>query len=70
MNRTDKRSVLKRLQCVKLQVEKEISYNAQGGKVAAGLANEGYAGGYLQAINDITAALTHGYVQDIRGWWN
>lgn len=69
MKITDKRVVLKRMDAVRKIVAAEISGNAQGGKFARGLASEGFAGGYLQAIDDIDAALRHGYPSDHRGYW-
>jgi hypothetical protein len=35
----------------------EISNLAAGGRFAAGMANEGYAGGYLDALNHVQLAL-------------
>lgn len=70
MKLTDKRHVLKRIDAARQQVLAEISRNAsQGGKFAAGLANEGFAGGYLAALDDVEAALRHGYPNDRRGYW-
>jgi hypothetical protein len=37
--------------------QREISANAAGGKYGAGLACEGYAGGYLAALHDVHAAM-------------
>lgn len=45
-----KAKLLKRLDKAAKAVEREISANAQGGKFASGLANEGWAGGYQQAL--------------------
>lgn len=69
MKATDKRVVLKRMRAVRRIILLEISANARGGKVAAGLSNEGFAGGYLEAINDIEAALVHGFPSDQRHYW-
>jgi len=60
---------LKRLQNAQKRVRQEISGNAQGGKFAAGISNEGYAGGYQQCLMDVDALLTHGYPSDPRGYW-
>ena len=38
-------------------------------KFARGLSSEGYAGGYMQALDDIDGALTHGCPSDHRGYW-
>jgi hypothetical protein len=53
------RAALKRrLADVRAAVQKEISANAAGGgRYASGLAAEGYAGGYLQCLYDLEAAL-------------
>ena len=34
-----------------------------------GMANEGYDGGYLAALRDVYAVLTHGLPSDDRGVW-
>lgn len=68
MSATDKRYVLKRMKAVRAQVMAELRENGDG-KFGRGLSSEGFAGGYLQAIDDIDAALTHGYPSDHRGYW-
>jgi hypothetical protein len=50
-------------------VSEEITGNAQGGGYRAGLANEGYAGGYLAALQDVEAMMTHGHPSDSRYYW-
>lgn len=70
MKITDKRAVLKRIALARKRVNAEISANAtNGGRFGAGLANEGWAGGYAQALNDVEAALIHGYPNDPRHYW-
>lgn len=71
MKITDKRHVLKRIDAVSKIVEAEISGNRGDGadKFAAGLATEGFAGGYLQALQDVEAALRHGFPSDHRRYW-
>ena len=70
MKLTDKRHVLKRIAVARDRVRAEIANNAaHGGKFAAGLASEGYAGGYLAALDDVEAALRHGHPTDHRGYW-
>jgi hypothetical protein len=69
MSVTTKAKVLTRLEIVRANVQHEISMNAAEGFYAAGLSTEGYAGGYLQAINDVEAALRHGQVPHGRGYW-
>ena len=60
MRKTDKRTVLKMMVQVRKVVAEEIRRN---------LSTEGFAGGYLQAIDDITGALSHGFPSDRRGYW-
>lgn len=67
---TAKSSVLKRIALARKNVQKEISNLAIGDIYARGLSNEGFAGGYLAALDDVDAALQHGYPSDHRGWWN
>jgi hypothetical protein len=69
MKLTDKRQVIKRIAAVRKVVAAEIAANAAGGSFAAGLSTEGFAGGYLAALDDIDAALEHGYPSDHRGYW-
>jgi hypothetical protein len=40
-----------------------------GSFYARGVSTEGFAGGYLQALDDIEGALTHGSPSDNRGYW-
>lgn len=61
---------MKRIAAVREVVAAEIRDSARsGGLYGAGLATEGFAGGYLQALDDISGALTHGYPSDHRGYW-
>jgi hypothetical protein len=60
------------LQCLRRarqMVERRISANASHGHIAAGLANEGYDGGYRDALNDVEAMLTHGSPNDKNHLW-
>lgn len=57
------------LKMARVQVSLEIADNNGGGKFARGLANEGYAGGYKAALDDVEAVLTHGYPSDSRDYW-
>lgn len=66
---TDKRVVLNRIARVMKIVEAEISANAASGKYGAGLSTEGFAGGYLDALRDVDAALRHGFPSDHRHYW-
>ena len=70
MSATDKRNVLKRIRQARERVAAEITASAsRGGMYASGLANEGWAGGYQQALDDVDAALRHGYPNDPRHYW-
>ena len=60
---------LRRLNAALEKVNSEIGANAKGGKFGAGLANEGFAGGYAEALRDVDAILRHGYPSDTRGYW-
>jgi len=57
----NKKKTMALLQKVQAEVDKEISSCAQGvsggGIYARGLASEGYAGGYKDAISDVMLAL-------------
>lgn len=69
MKPTDKRHVLKRIETARQRVLAEIAVNARGGKYGAGLSMEGFAGGYLSALDDVEGALRHGHPTDPRGYW-
>ena len=66
--KTDKRTVLQRMKVVREVVMNEMRGNGEG-KFGRGLSSEGFAGGYLQALDDIDGALTHGTLSDHRGYW-
>lgn len=71
---TSKRAVLKRLRLARDRVAAEITGHSAGKtgdelKYAGGLASEGYAGGYRQALDDVEAALLHGWPTDPRRYW-
>ena len=66
---TDKRNVLKQIQAVRAIVLEEIRGSSERGRFASALSNEGFAGGYLDALSDVEAALTHGHPQDARRYW-
>jgi hypothetical protein len=57
--------------CIAMQaVQMEISNNAaQSSPFAAGLAGEGYAGGYLRALNDVFGLLYADVMPSTRGYW-
>jgi len=53
-----KKQVAKLIDAAMENVRREISDNAaHGGRFAAGLAGEGYAGGYLAALSDVQLLL-------------
>lgn len=61
---------LKRLRLAKDKALTEISHNSsRGGIYATGFSNEGYAGGYYQALIDVEAMLVHGFPSDPRRYW-
>jgi len=47
---------------------KEISDMSRGGGIGAGLASEGYAGGYRDALDDVLLVL-NGVTPQSRGYW-
>ncbi len=47
-----------------------IREDAQGSRVAAGLANEGFNGGYRTALNDVLLFLTSGCLPNTNRWWD
>lgn len=58
-----------RLRLALAKVDKEISnVHSRGGKYAAGLAREGYAGGYAQALMDMQLVL-NGVQPNTRNYW-
>lgn len=63
-----KPELLRRLRLARDVVMSEISGNRRG-KDGTGLASEGYAGGYRDALNDVEAVLTHGCPADHRRYW-
>ena len=51
------------------KVSKEIAFNASSGDLyARGLASEGYAGGYRQALEDVLLLL-NGVKPNTRNYW-
>lgn len=62
------KAFLRRLHRVMELASRDIGAH-DGSKYAAGLSNEGWSGGYLAALHDVEAALTHGYPADTRAWW-
>lgn len=68
MKITDKRHVIKLMAEVRKILLEEMRGNGDG-LYARGLSTEGFAGGYMQALDDIDGALCHGQPSDHRGYW-
>jgi len=62
------KGIVRQLRLASKAVRKEIAGNSIGGKYAAGLAGEGFAGGYLAAIQDVQLAL-NGIRNNNSRWW-
>lgn len=63
------RGIERRLRVAYKRVSEEIRGNSKGGKYAAGLATEGWAGGYRQALDDVSAMLRGVPPGDPRFYW-
>lgn len=64
------RGIKRRLKLAQKRVRKDISgFAARGGKIATGLASEGWHGGYRQALSDIELLLNGVEPNDDRGYW-
>lgn len=62
------RGILRRLRAAKEKVNTEISGHAKrGGLYARGLASEGYAGGYRDALEDVDLMLRG--IEPSRDYW-
>jgi len=61
------KSIVRKVQKAISNVNKEIEGNSVG-KYGAGLASEGYAGGYRDALNDVLLAL-RGVNPNRRWYW-
>lgn len=68
------RGIKRKLRQVAKAVDAEIAgHAADGGLYARGLAGEGYAGGYREAISDVILALNgvkpgRRFWRDVEGW--
>ncbi len=51
-------------------VQSEIAGNASRGGIAGALSGEGYAGGYLQALNDVLLVLNGVKPNNHGGYWS
>jgi len=65
------KGIKRQLRRVRKRVDDDIRALArEGGKYGAGLASEGYAGGYRDALDDVLLALSGvPPMQRGRGWW-
>lgn len=69
------RDFLKRLDQALANVNADIGALARSrgpgedGRFARGLANEGFAGGYAEALRDVDAIIRHGHPRDDRRYW-
>ena len=65
----DKRKAIKLMGKARRRAQEDISAHAsRGGIYAAGLASEGYAGGYRDALDDAILVLD-GVIPHRRSWW-
>ena len=60
----------RRIKAAQEKIAAEIKAFAGHGKFAAGLASEGFAGGYSQALSDIQLLINGVEPGDTRGYWN
>ncbi len=65
-----KRQLIKRIMAATKRIGDEIRGNASGGGPAAGLAAEGYAGGYRDGIQSVLLLLNDAEPNDERGYWH
>lgn len=61
----------KALANVRADINKLARRGGEGrdGQYARGLANEGFAGGYAEALRDVDAIIRHGHPRDDRRYW-
>lgn len=63
------KGIIRKVKKARSRASAEISAYAKRGGVAAGLASEGYAGGYRDALDAVLLAL-NGVTPNHRYWWN
>ena len=51
------KGIIRKIDVASKNISREISVHASGGMYAAGLAYEGYAGGYYSALQDVSLLL-------------
>jgi hypothetical protein len=61
---------LKSLEAARAVARNETSAMSERSELASALASEGYVGGYIAALNDVQAILTHGHPADPRLYWD
>lgn len=65
------KEIKRQLERVHKKVQKEISdFASRGSPFSAGLASEGYNGGYLDAISDVMLALNGVTPNYHKNWWS
>ena len=65
----NKRKLQQTINKARVEVNEEIIGFAKRSTIAAGLSSEGYAGGYRDALDDITLLL-NGIAPHRRNYWN
>lgn len=63
------KGIKRRVRAAMAKATREISFNAQGGRIAGALAGEGYAGGYRNALQDVLLLLDGVEPSYGRGYW-
>ncbi len=64
------RELIRRIDSARRAVNREIAVNESQSLVGGGLAGEGYAGGFLQALDDIDLLSRDVEPNNRRGYWN
>lgn len=65
-----KTALLKRIDVALRATTREMALQGRGGKYAAGLSSEGYAGGFFQALSDVQLLLNDVEPNDDRHYWH
>ena len=63
-----KRKTVREIEFALANIDKEVIAYAKRGRIAGGLALEGYKGGYRQALLDVLLLLSD-TIPETRGWW-
>jgi len=64
------KGIKRRIISARKRVQAEISANALGGGIAAGLSSEGRAGGFYRCLNDVLLLLDGIEPTDDNGYWD